>query len=134
MKELEPTLGRFLVTRINLTMKSPNRQLQFVVALRGDDFRSRHTALKAALDAEMAKPDSPFEPPDPKKPPPGKDVEQFRDTGASGVAGAYYTMTLPIKDAFQAFGPGRGTVGAAGGRDGRNGRDGNEVAATEGGR
>lgn len=131
MKELEPTLGRFLVTRISLTMKSPNRQLQFVVALRGDDFRSRHTALKAALDAEMAKPDSPFEPPDPKKPPPGKDVEQFRDTGNSGVAGAYYTVTLPIKDAFQAFGPGRGTVGAAGGRDGR---DGNEVAATEGGR
>jgi hypothetical protein len=77
----------------------------------------------------MAKPDSPFEPPDPKKPPPGKEVEQFRDTANSGVAGAYYTVTLPVKDAFQAFGPGRGTVGAAPARDGLEGR---EVAATEG--
>ncbi|MFN7671920.1 MAG: pilus assembly protein PilM [Planctomycetota bacterium] len=132
MKELEPTLGRFLVTRVNLTMKAPNRQLQFVIAFRGDDFRSRHTALKAALDAEMAKPDSPFEPPDPKKPPPGKDVEQFRDTANSGVAGAYYTVTLPIKDVFQSFGPARGAaVGAVPTRDGLDGR---EVAATGGGR
>jgi Tfp pilus assembly PilM family ATPase len=129
MKELEPTLGRFLVTRVSLSMKAPNRQLQFVIAFRGDDFRSRHTALKAALDAEMAKPDSPFEPPDPKKPPPGKEVEQFRDTANSGVAGAYYTVTMPIKDVFQAFGPGRGTVGAAPAGDGLEGR---EVAATEG--
>jgi type IV pilus assembly protein PilM len=130
MKELEPTLGRFLVTRISLNMKSPNRQLQFVIAFRGDDFRSRHTALKAALDAELAKPDSPFEPPDPKRPPLGKEVEQFRDTANSGVAGAFYTVTLPIKDGFESFGPARGAVGAAG----RQGPADNEVAATEGGR
>lgn len=130
MKELEPTLGRFLVTRINLNMKAPNRQLQFTIAFRGDDFRSRHTALKGALDAEMAKEDSPFEPADPKKAPPGKEVEQFRDTTASGVAGAYYTVTLPIKDAFQAFGPSRPQVGAAS----VGARDGVELAATEGGR
>jgi hypothetical protein len=36
---------------------------------------------------------------------------------------------MPIKDVFQAFGPGRGTVGAAPARDGLEGR---EVAATEG--
>jgi Tfp pilus assembly PilM family ATPase len=131
MKELEPTLGRFLVTKIDLSMASPNRRLTFVIAFRGDDFRSRHTALKAAIDAELAKDDSPFEKPDPKKGGDAEKVDQFRDSAESGVAGAYYSITLEVKESFQAFGQGSGTsVGAAPARESVR----NEVAAKESGR
>lgn len=135
MKELEPTLGRFLVTKIDLNMTSPNRRLTFTIAFRGDDFRSRHAALKSALEAELAKDDSPFEKPDPRKGGENEKVDQFRDAAESGVAGAYYTISLEVKDVFPAFGPSSGaggnSVGAAPTRaDGAA----NEVAAKEAGR
>lgn len=135
MKELEPTLGRFLVTKIDLSMTAPNRRLMFVIAFRGDDFRSRHAALKSALEAELTKDDSPFEKSDPRKGGENEKVDQFKDAAESGVAGAYYTITLEVKDAFQAFGASRSaaatSVGAAPSRaDGST----NEVAAKESGR
>jgi Tfp pilus assembly PilM family ATPase len=135
MKELEPSLGRFLVTKIDLNMAAPNRRLTFTIAFRGDDFRSRREALKVALDAELTKDDSPFEKPDPRKGGESEKVEQFRDTAESGVAGAYYTISLEVKDAFQAFGPSRGAGGTSvGAAPTRADGSANEVAAKETGR
>ena len=102
MKGVEPQLGRYLVPRLDLTMKSPNRQLEFTVAFRGEDFRSRMSALKRAIDAEIGRADSPFMPPKRS----GDDVRElpFADADEKGVAGAYFRITIAVKDAFDPFG------------------------------
>ena len=99
----EPELGRFLVTKIDLSMKAPSRTLEFTVAFRGDDFRNRRSALQRILDAELDRADSPFE--RPKRPDEGKSEEMFRDSKESGVTGAYYRVVLHVKDTFRPFGP-----------------------------
>jgi Tfp pilus assembly PilM family ATPase len=105
MKAAEDDLGRFLVPRIDLNMKSP-RRLEFTIAFRGDDFRSRRTQLQRAIDAEYARPDSPFTPP--KRADERRDEEPFKDIAESGVPGAYFRVTMPIKDVFAPFGLGGG--------------------------
>ena len=64
------------------------------------------------IEAEIARPDSPFAPPD--SPPTAKDEEIFRDTKETGVEGAYYRVTMHVKDSFEPFGPsGNDRVGMA---------------------
>jgi Tfp pilus assembly PilM family ATPase len=111
VKTVEPQLGRYLVTKITLNMRSPNRQLDFTVAFRGEDFRARRDALQRAIDAEMQKADSPFEPPKGNETTRSEVV--FKDAGVSGVAGAYFPITLHIKDLFPAFGPSAAALGSA---------------------
>lgn len=103
LRSIEPQLGRFLVTRIDLSMKTPSRRLEFVIAFRGEDFRDRLGALEGALDREFAKPDSPFERPSGNTP--LSIEERFKDSDESGVSGAYYRFTLKVKDVFEPFGP-----------------------------
>ncbi|MEO6594156.1 MAG: pilus assembly protein PilM [Planctomycetota bacterium] len=112
LKSVEPQLKRYLVTRIDLTMKG-NRKLDFQVAFRGEDFRERESALVQAIEAEYNKPDSPFERPAARSA--GTPEELFKDTGGdSGVIGAYYKFSMPIKGAFEPFGPSTAhTIGAA---------------------
>lgn len=112
MKAAEADLGRFLVTRIDLNMKAP-RRLEFTIAFRGEDFRSRRTLLQRAIDAEYARPDSPFEAP--KRADERRDEEPFKDIAESGVPGAYFRVTMPIKEVFAPFGLGgsTGVLGAA---------------------
>lgn len=99
----EPELGRFLVTKIDLSMKAPNRTLEFTIAFRGDDFRNRRSALQRIIDAELERADSPFE--KPKRPDEGKSEEMYRDSKESGVTGAFYRVVLHVKDTFRPFGP-----------------------------
>lgn len=136
MKALEPQLGRFLVTKIDLNMKSPKRRLEFTIAFRGEDFRTRRAALQRAIDAELLRADTPFE--EPEKTGERKEEELFRDSAESGVVGAYFLVTMHVKDAFPSFVPSgaTGTVGtlavppaAAGGPS-----KGEVAAKTEGGR
>ncbi len=103
MKGVAPELGRYLVPRIDLNMKGPSRRLEFTIAFRGDDFRSRMAALKRAVEADYARPDSPFEPP--KKA--GDDIKEdlFSDSDERGVSGAYFRVTIAIKESFDPFGP-----------------------------
>jgi Tfp pilus assembly PilM family ATPase len=108
MKGVESELGRFLVTRIDLNMKSGVRRLEFTIAFRGEDFRSRRQQLQRAIDAEFARADSPFEAP--KRSDERKDEDTFKDIADSGVPGAYFRVTLPIKDVFAPFGMGAGTA------------------------
>jgi hypothetical protein len=111
MKATEPQLGRFLVTKIHLNMKPPNRKLEFTIAFRGEDFRARRDSLQRAIDGEMQRPDTPFEVP--AKPEPEKPSQLFANSAESGVVGAYYTVTMHVKDSFPPFGPSAGTtVGA----------------------
>lgn len=98
-------LGRYLIPKLDLNMRAPNRRLEFHVAFRGDDFRGRLNTLQQAIEAEYAKPDSPFERPAAGRQ--GSTEERFRDENESGVQGAYYKITLTVKDAFEPFGGGR---------------------------
>ncbi|MBX3462212.1 MAG: pilus assembly protein PilM [Planctomycetes bacterium] len=127
LRSVEPQLGRYLVPRIDLAMKAPNRRLEFTIAFRGEDFRERMSALEQALDREYTAADSPFERPR------GTDrasvEERFRDSAESGVSGAYYKLTLRVKDSFDPFGPSRGTALGAAAPAG-----GDRLAAAEGGR
>ncbi len=111
MQATEPQLGRFLVTKIDLNMKPPNRRLEFTIAFRGEDFRSRRESLRSAIDAEMQREDTPFEVP--ARAETEKPAQLFADSAESGVVGAYYTVTMHVKDSFPLFGPSAvGTVGA----------------------
>ena len=56
MKGVEPQLGRYLVPRVDLDMKGPNRKLEFTVAFRGEDFRTRISALRSAIEDECGNP------------------------------------------------------------------------------
>lgn len=102
LRDAEPELGRFLVTKFDLSMKAPNRTLEFTVAFRGDDFRDRRSALQRVVDAELDRADSPFE--RPKRPDEGKSEDMFRDSKESGVLGAYYRVVLHVKENFRPFG------------------------------
>ncbi|MEC8651555.1 MAG: pilus assembly protein PilM [Planctomycetota bacterium] len=101
IKSIEPQLGRYLVPSIKLGMKPGSRRLVFTVAFRGEDFRSRMGLLQNAINAEASKADSPFLPT--ADPTPKDDL--FADRDETGVTGAYYTFTLPIKEIFEPFGP-----------------------------
>ena len=102
LRDAEPELGRFLVTKFDLSMKAPNRTLEFTVAFRGDDFRDRRSALQRVIDAELDRADSPFE--RPKRPDEGKSEDMYRDSKESGVIGAYYRIVLHVKENFRPFG------------------------------
>jgi Tfp pilus assembly PilM family ATPase len=102
LRDAEPELGRFLVTKFDLSMKAPNRTLEFTVAFRGDDFRDRRSALQRVIDAELDRADSPFE--RPKRPDEGKSEDMFKDSKDSGVIGAYYRIVLHVKENFRPFG------------------------------
>lgn len=112
MKATEQQLGRFLVTRVELGMKTGQRRLEFTVALRGEDFRSRRDVLRRAIDAEMQKPDSPFEPPEKAGEMRREKEELFRDPNGGGpdanTIGAYFVVSMPIKESFPPFGAGGG--------------------------
>lgn len=100
----EPRLGRFLVTRFDLSMKAPSRKLEFTIAFRGEDFRNRHSALMSMIEAELERPDSPFL--KPARPEEGKSEELFkpRDTDEQGVTGGYFRVVMHVKDTFRPFG------------------------------
>ena len=101
---VEAQLGRFLVTKVELSMKVP-RRLEFTIAFRGEDFRSRRSALQRAIDAELQKTDSPFVLP--PKIDDRKDEDLFKDADkAGGMPGAYFRVLLHVKDSFRPFGPG----------------------------
>ncbi|MCU0862161.1 MAG: pilus assembly protein PilM [Planctomycetes bacterium] len=117
MKAAEPQLGRFLVTRLMLDMnaRSTSRRIEFTIAFRGDDFRARYAALDRAIEAEMARPDTPFEVPEKGE---ARLVSELFKEGKDtevGVIGSYYRITMSVKSVFPPFGPGSGrqAIGAA---------------------
>ncbi|MFY9343865.1 MAG: hypothetical protein WAT39_15350, partial [Planctomycetota bacterium] len=130
MRTAESQLGRFLVTSIGLNMKT--RKLDFTIAFRENDFRKRRSELDRAIEAELARPDSPFEKPD--RPDAGKDGEAFRDTEASGVPGAYFKVTMHIKEVFAPFGPGGGAALGLGPARAEPAATSRDLLATTGGR
>ena len=103
LRAIEPQLGRYLVLKIDLSMKAPNRRLEFTVAFREEGFRDRLKVLQQAIDAEYARADSPFEPPKTREE--SAKEERFRDSDESGVTGAYYKVIMRVKDSFEPFGP-----------------------------
>lgn len=100
MRGVESQLGRYLMTRIELQMRSNKRYLKFTVAFRSD-FRTRASALQSAIEAEIAKPDSPFQANEPTV----KLLDE--DLFKGGGDGAYFTVTMRIKDTFAPFGAAR---------------------------
>ncbi|MCB9883945.1 MAG: pilus assembly protein PilM [Planctomycetes bacterium] len=102
MKTVEPQLGRYLMLKLSLNMKAPNRKLEFLVAFRGDDFRDRMNALQLALEADYEDPKSPFEKPSTRAE--SSKEEPFRDYAETNVPGSYYKITLRVKDSFMPFG------------------------------
>ena len=100
LKAVHGQLGRYLVPKIDLNMKPGSRRLEFTIVFRGDDFRDKMATLARAIEAEYDNPDSPFE-----KRRQTKELEEpFKDAEESGVKGAYYRVTLAIKDNFDPFG------------------------------
>jgi len=68
--------------------------------------RARFARLEEAITAEWANPESPFE--EPKGTTAWYNGEEiFTDSDTTGVQGAYYKITLTIKDVFDPFGGGR---------------------------
>ncbi|HZN37733.1 MAG TPA: pilus assembly protein PilM [Planctomycetota bacterium] len=108
---VEPQIKGYLVTRLELNMKAPNRKLEMTVAFRGEDCRNKMSVLRAAIDEDCAKPDSPFEPL--HKNDDGAKETLFSDTAESGVTGAYFKVLIRIKDSFRPFGPSSVALGAA---------------------
>lgn len=91
-------------------MKHTNRRLEFTVAFRGDDFRARRDTLQSIIDAELQRPDTPFEI---GKAETNRTTEEpFKDAATSGSAGAYYKVVMHVKDVFAPFGPSGRAVGA----------------------
>lgn len=108
LRSVHTQLGRYLVPRLELNMKSGSRRLEFTIAFRGDDFRDKESTLRQAIDAELANPESPFEKPTGER---GSTPETpFTDTEESGVRGAFYKYTLGVKESFDPFGPSRPDV------------------------
>lgn len=101
LKGVEPRLGRYLVSEIDLDMGASKPRLIFKVAFRGDDFRARMAVLQRAIADEAGRPDSPFLPPTAPTPP----EKLFSDRADTGVTGAYFEYTMPIKESFEPFGP-----------------------------
>lgn len=101
MKSIEPELGRYLVPSLDLDMKTG--KLVFTAAFRGDDFRTRKSAVESAFKRDWGKPDSPFM--EPKQKSATAPETPFRDIATKGVAGAYFTFTIPIRESFAPFGP-----------------------------
>lgn len=101
LKAVEPRLGRYLVSEIDLDMGATKPRLVFKVAFRGDDFRARMAVLQRAITDEAQKPDSPFLPPTSPTPP----EKLFTDRSDTGVTGAFYEYTMPVKESFEPFGP-----------------------------
>lgn len=102
LKEIEPQLGRYLLLKVSLDMKSNEPFLEFIVAFRGQDFRDRYNALQLAIEAEFEKPDSPFVKSGARA---VSKEELFRDTAESNVPGSYYTIRMGVKKTFAPFGP-----------------------------
>jgi Tfp pilus assembly PilM family ATPase len=105
----EGRLGRYVITSVHLNMKADNnakslasRRLEFTIAFRGSDFRTRREELQRMIEAEIARPDSPFAAPD--SPSTAKDEEIFRDSKDTGIEGAYFRVTMYVKDTFDPFG------------------------------
>jgi len=101
LKAVEPRLGRYLVSELDLDMGASRPRLIFKVAFRGDDFRARMAVLQRAITDEAGKSDSPFLPPTSPTPP----EKLFSDRSETGVTGAYFEYTMPIKESFDPFGP-----------------------------
>ena len=130
LRGVEKDLGRYLVTKVDLTMKAPNRRLEFSIAFRGEDFRLRRSALQRAIDAELERADSPFE--KPKRAEEGKSEEPFRDSKETGVDGAFFRVVLHVKESFRPFGPGVGAPFGMG--DTARAPSGDALAKTGGGK
>jgi hypothetical protein len=103
MKSKESELGRFLIHEINLSIGTgQSRTLEFTISFRSDattGFRVRANAMKSAIEAEIARPDSPcFK----------KLVEShedlFTDSDTSGVEGVYYKVRIELRDVIPPFG------------------------------
>ncbi len=105
MQRIEKQIGRYLLTKLALNMKGPNRTLMFNIVFRGSDFRARKGILESEFNAEFQRPDSPFEEPTNRRQDAYKET-LFRDTNETGVEGAYFTVTLRIKEQFDPFGLG----------------------------
>lgn len=100
LKSKETELGRLLVVDFKLNMPVRNRSLEFTVAFRGSDFRSKQSVLRAAIDEECRRPDSPFEKFDERS----YREHRFSDSAESGIEGAYFDMRILVKDTFPPFG------------------------------
>jgi type IV pilus assembly protein PilM len=112
LRSVEPQLGRYLVPRVELGMKTPSRRLEFTVAFRGEDFRERMSVLEQAIETEYNQADTPFE--RPKGNDRGSVEERFRDSDETGISGAYYKVTMRVKDVFEPYGPSNSAaIGAA---------------------
>lgn len=100
-------LGRFLLMKLTLSMASQanQRSLDFTVAFRGSDFRTRLYALQQALQDDCRKPDSPFLELETKAP--NFKEHLFADREEAGVEGAYFDMRIKIKEQFEPFGGGQ---------------------------
>ena len=101
LKAVEPRLGRYLVSEIDLDMGASQPRLNFTVAFRGDDFRSRMAVLQRAITDEAKRPGSPFLAPKSPTPP----EKLFSDRSETGVTGAFFDFTMPVKESFEPFGP-----------------------------
>ncbi|MFK7741781.1 MAG: pilus assembly protein PilM [Planctomycetota bacterium] len=106
MKAIEPQLGRYLVPLLDVDMKK--RKLEFKIAFRGEDFRTRMSVVKRAIEQEIGRPESPFMAPEQglQSPP----DQPFDNRDQPSVSGAYYKFDIDIKDPFPTFGP-SGRVG-----------------------
>ena len=100
LQSLEDRLGRFLVMEVELSLpaNANSRQLKFTIAIRGDDFRSKHSALVRAFEQECELEDSPF--------------SEVKEVGREDIfqntqeLGSYYSLTLGIRETFEPFVPG----------------------------
>ncbi|MEQ1631644.1 MAG: pilus assembly protein PilM [Planctomycetota bacterium] len=102
----EPSLGRYLLCSLDLSMRSApsrdvsGRYLQVRFAFRGDDFRERFAAVKQAVEEECKREDSPFHKIEESI---GGDLP-FRDGAEKGVTGSYYDLKIHVRDSFAPFG------------------------------
>lgn len=115
LKARENELGRLLIVDFKLNMPVRNRSLEFTVAFRGSDFRAKQSILRAAIDEECRRPDSPFEKFDERS----YREHRFSDSAESGVEGAYFDMKVLVKDSFAPFGTSAPRTAAAPAVEGR---------------
>jgi len=115
LKSRETELGRLLIVDFKLNMPVRNRSLEFTVAFRGSDFRAKQSILRAAIDEECRRPDSPFEKFDERS----YREHRFSDSAETGVEGAYFDMKILIKDTFEPFGASAPRTAAAAPVEGR---------------
>ncbi|MCA8976805.1 MAG: pilus assembly protein PilM [Planctomycetes bacterium] len=106
LSRVEPEIGPYLLTKLDLNMKGKRRTLEFTIAFRGSDFRQKGDILMRAFEAEYARPDSPFEPPELTKNKEFSVEKPFRDYDKTKVDGIYNLITLNVKESFTPFGAG----------------------------